>query len=205
MNVNRIHYHLALQAYEGWAYGPMNWDKKTIDCCALGGQLIGAVRGHPRWAAPGGDWWSDMMILNHDRPWSPIEATAPMALHGNPGAYEKGGLFREDVGGRDRKGVDLCQGWSRLKDGKVNIVWLKDDNIIDWSKSSRGHTWLWVWTGPGMGYVIESSGKGPRIEDAKGKRSVAQAFDKWGKLDIEPMRWEDQADSYSETRMVRVS
>lgn len=166
--------HLACLHFTNWTYGPMSYTKKTIDCCALAAQLIRMARGFPFWARPSEYWWRDMMIMDTDDLWSPVKATGhrlqwhPKDSLGMP-AMEEGHAY-------------LCQGWRHLVDGTFV------------PGESQGHTWIWVYTGKGLGYVIESSGRGPRIWDKLGKRPFALAFDEWGQLKTpSPMPWADRA------------
>ena len=190
---------LAAQTYKGWTYGPMSAGSQTIDCCALAAQLIRAVRGWPRYTKPGRDWWKDMMIIDTTDVWSPVSCNAQGPIHGcysniwRP-ADEDGGDFPEDM---QEGEAYLCQGWL----GLVGI----DATVLG---ESKGHTWIWFCTGPGEGFVLESSGKGPRIWDLNGRRPIDVAFDTWGELTPEPspMTWAARAAKWtSGVAYVRVS
>lgn len=166
--------HLACLHFTDWTYGSMSYTKKTIDCCALDAQLIRMARGFPFWARPTEYWWKDMMVSDTKELWSPVKATGLAQMYR--------GLSRGLALDMEEGHAYLCQGWLGLDDGTFV------------PGESQGHTWIWVCTGKGLGYVIESSGKGPRIWDARGKQPFAVAFTRDGELrPIEPMPWADRA------------
>lgn len=166
-------YTAALAAYRGWTYGPLDDAGEMIECCALTALVIEQAVGWPRdW-----DWWDDMMVLDPERLWSPVTATADRL--DSAAVLPHHGPYRP-MPGR----WSLVQGWRQRGTGH-QVLWRAHDE----------DAWMgWVWESSSVG------GMGPCVRGLRGREPLHRVVDEDGDLlvDIEPIDFGELLHEYDD-------
>lgn len=166
-----------LAPWRGYSYGPLDHDRRTVDCSAFVASVLRDAWG-PEVITR--DVWRSLQVLDPTtgevavrRPWIGVEAVADavgeLPVHPHAGPYQP------------RPGrVHVCQGWQYLTTEGIG-------------PGSRGHAWLWLSFGGWLGVCIESSGVGPRVWDGHGRRPLAEVVGKDWIGEMRPLDWSARA------------
>ena len=175
---------LAAQQFCGWSYGALDRVAHKVDCCSLTAATLANARQWPTDMQLGSDAWKALNVIDPAFPFSPIFGNKTVTFRS---PLRK--IYRKSEGPPDlrRGSVVLCQGWKGLYKGSA-------------VKGSAGHAWLWLSFGGARGVVLESSGYGPRIYDAKGKVYLGEFFSVLGRQirPLEPMDFSVKADKWTD-------
>ena len=165
-----------LSRWRGYRYGP-HVANGEVNCSTLTAHVLRDAYGRE---AITPEVWRGMQILDHARPWSPVEDVAA-AVETDPCLPYYGP--HQPAAGR----LHLCQGWRYLTGEGVG-------------PGSQGHAWLWVALGGWDGVVIESSGVGPRVWDGAGKRPLREVLSPDGELKaaLYPLDWSTRAERWTD-------
>lgn len=169
-----------LTRWRGYTYGPLDHERRTVDCSALAASLLRDAYGADVITR---DVWRAIQVLDESgevatrRPWIAVETVAEavgeLPVHPHSGPYWP-------TPGR----VHLCQGWRHLTTEGIG-------------PGSRGHQWLWVSLGGWAGLCVESSVTGPRVWGGNGPRPLADAISPGGSLhEIQALDWSARADTW---------
>lgn len=152
----------ALAHFRNWTYGNLNRAEARIECCALTALVIEQALKFAKDSA----WWDDMMIMDAERPWSPVTGTAKR-------------LRAEAVLPSTGPNWPPADRWLLIQ---------------GWRKNGTGHQVLWLAhrSDPWQGWVYESSsykGMGPCVRGLRGRVPLAEAIDHRGEplQAIEPL------------------
>lgn len=157
--------------YRSWQYGAGGYDpaQRYIDCSSLTAAVLHRRYG---WGDPDrrttrtADLWGDLALWRdrleylHGR-WSPIETVlANVGGIGNAGGVVVAGPHLPGPVQLVAGALHLCQVW----------------------RGAEGHAWMWAASedDPDTGWVVESSGTGPRLWCASGKIPMHEAIDEDG-------------------------
>jgi len=163
----------------GWGYGQIDDAERRIDCSSLTASAVFRLVGLTRGAEVAIASWSDLVVADSRRPWSPIERVV-----------EAGGAETLEAGC-----LHVCQAWSGL-DREGRFV----------AGVSRGHAWLWLASerDARVGWVVESTPpvgvrvtSGPRRAYSYASRPTAE--------ELQPAPFSDRARGWSVVRVARLA